>query len=70
MKTTPSCLQWIHERRVAVLGCDAVSDVRLRVPTTPNCLPMHVGTLVVMGIHLIDNADFDAVAETPARTRT
>ena len=22
-----SCLPWLHERRIAVLGCDAVSDV-------------------------------------------
>ncbi len=26
-------------------------------------LPVHVGTLVMMGIHLIDNADFDSLAE-------
>ena len=61
-----SCLPWLHERRVAVLGCDAVSDV---VPSGYDgiMLPIHVGTLVAMGIHLIDNADLDAVSSTSAR---
>ena len=61
-----SCLPWLHERRVAVLGCDAVSDV---VPSGYDGipLPIHVGTLVAMGIHLIDNADLDAVSSTCAK---
>src|SRR5229473_3265993 len=61
-----SCLPWLHERRIAVLGCDAVSDV---VPSGYDgvMLPIHVGTLVAMGIHLIDNADLDAVAATSAK---
>jgi kynurenine formamidase len=56
-----ACLPWLHERRIAVLGCDAVSDV---VPSGYDGvpLPVHVGTLVAMGIHLIDNADLDAVS--------
>ncbi|MGA7873596.1 MAG: cyclase family protein [Candidatus Binatus sp.] len=60
-----ACLPWLHERRVAVLGSDAVSDVFPSgydgVP-----LPIHVGTLVAMGIHLIDNADLDAVSSACA----
>jgi kynurenine formamidase len=61
-----ACLPWLHERRVAVLGCDAVSDV---VPSGYDgvALPVHVGTLVAMGIHLIDNADLDAVSSACAR---
>jgi kynurenine formamidase len=56
-----SCLPWLHERKIAVLGSDSVSDV---VPSGLDDvpLPIHVGTLVVMGIHLIDNADFDALS--------
>ena len=63
-----SCLPWLHDRRVAVLGCDAVSDV---VPSGYDGipLPVHVGTLVVMGIHLIDNADLDALSEACARNK-
>ncbi len=61
-----SCLTWLHERRIAVLGSDAVSDVGPSgIDGIP--LPIHIGTLVVMGIHLIDNADFDALASACAR---
>jgi kynurenine formamidase len=57
-----SCLEWLHERKIAVLGCDAVSDA---VPSPYGAelgLPIHIGTLVMMGVHLIDNADFEALA--------
>ncbi len=57
-----TCLPWLHERKIAVLGSDGVSNVMPSgyqdVP-----LPIHVGTLVAMGVHLIDNADFDALSE-------
>jgi kynurenine formamidase len=61
-----SCLPWLHDRKIAVLGSDGVSDV---VPSGyPGvALPVHVGTLVAMGIHLIDNADLDAVSVTCAK---
>jgi kynurenine formamidase len=62
-----SCLAWIHERGVAVIGCDAVSDIAPSPYGAELGLPIHIGTLVMMGIHLIDNADFDALAETCAR---
>jgi kynurenine formamidase len=60
-----ACLPWLHERRIAVLGSDAVSDV---VPSGYDGipLPIHVGTLVAMGIHLIDNMDLDAVSLSSA----
>jgi kynurenine formamidase len=61
-----SCLPWLHERKVAVLGCDGVSDV---FPSGYDdiLLPIHIGTLVVMGIHLIDNADLEALASACGR---
>ncbi|HKV53522.1 MAG TPA: cyclase family protein [Candidatus Binataceae bacterium] len=61
-----SCLPWLHERKIAVLGSDSASDV---VPSGYEGLsrPIHVGTLPVMGIHLIDNADLDAVAAAAER---
>ena len=61
-----ACLPWLHDRKIAVLGCDAVSDV---VPSGYKglALPVHVGTLVAMGIHLIDNADLDAVSVACAK---
>jgi kynurenine formamidase len=61
-----ACLPWLHDRKIAVLGCDGVSDV---VPSGYKgvALPVHVGTLVAMGVHLIDNADLDAVSVTCAK---
>jgi kynurenine formamidase len=59
-------LPWLHERKIAVLGSDGVSDV---VPSGYKdlALPIHVCTLVMMGVHLIDNADLDAIATACAR---
>lgn len=56
-----SCLRWLSQRQVAVLGCDGISDV------TPSQvegirLPIHTVTIVAMGIHLIDNCDLEALA--------
>lgn len=61
-----SCLEWLHGRKPAVLGSDGITDV---VPSgfAKFALPMHVCTLVMMGLHLIDNADLDAVSEACAR---
>ena len=63
-----SCLPWLHDRKIAVLGSDAVSDV---VPSGyPGlALQVHVGTLVAMGIHLIDNADLDVMGRIGALLR-
>lgn len=61
-----SCLRWLYERKVAVLGSDSASDV---VPSGYDGLsrPIHIGALPVMGIHLIDNADLDALAAAAER---
>jgi kynurenine formamidase len=57
-----SCLSWLHERKIAVLGCDAVSDIAPSPYGAEMGLPIHVGTLVIQGIHLIDNADLEPLA--------
>lgn len=62
-----SCLTWLHERRIAVLGCDAVSDLIPNGYSAELSMPIHVGTLVMMGIHLIDNADLEALSTACAR---
>ena len=61
-----SCLRWLHERKIALLGSDSTSDC---VPSGYDRLmrPIHTGTLVMMGVHLIDNADLDALAVTAER---
>jgi kynurenine formamidase len=60
-----SCLAWLSDRRIALLGSDGVSDV---VPGGFEGLrrPVHTGTLVFMGVHLLDNADFEPLAEACA----
>ena len=62
-----SCLQWLHQRKIAVLGSDAVSDVLPTEYDPPLRMPIHTGTLVMMGVHLIDNADLDPLADKCAR---
>jgi kynurenine formamidase len=61
-----SCLPWLHERRVAVLGSDGASDV---MPSGYKefVMPIHTCALVMFGVHLIDNADLEALAATCAR---
>ncbi len=51
----PECLAWIHQREVAVLGSDGISDPMpfLGIPQWP--FPVHQIGIVAMGLHLIDN---------------
>lgn len=60
-----SCLPWLHERGVAALGCDGVSDV------TPSRvdgvgMPIHTVAIVAMGLHLIDNLELRDLAKACA----
>ena len=55
------CLPWLHERGVAVLGCDGVSDaIPSGVEGWP--MPMHQIAIVAMGIHLIDNLELGRIS--------
>ena len=66
----PTCLAWIHEREVAVLGSDGISDHMpyLAVPDWP--FPIHQIGIVFVGLHLIDNlALADLIAACEARQR-
>jgi kynurenine formamidase len=60
-----SCLPWLHERGVATLGCDGVSDV---IPSLVEGVPMPIHTvgIVAMGLHLLDNLDLEGLAEACA----
>ncbi len=62
----PSCLPWLHQRRIALLGSDGVSDV---FPSGYDGIPypIHIGAIAMMGIHLLDNADLDELAAACAR---
>jgi kynurenine formamidase len=56
-----ACLPWLHAREVAALGSDGVSDV---LPSRVDGvgMPIHTVAIVVMGLHLMDNLDFDDLA--------
>ena len=58
-----SCMPWLHERSVAVLGGDTVSDA---VPSGyPNLRqPIHQIALPHMGLWLIDNCNLEEIAAT------
>jgi kynurenine formamidase len=64
-----SCLPWLHERRVAVLGGDGVSDCH---PSHIDGvrLPIHTVGIVAMGLHLLDNLDLDDLAAACASEET
>ncbi len=57
-----ACLPWLHERKIAVLGSDGVSDAMPFGYDEP-WLSIHTCAIVMMGVHLIDNMDLDAAAE-------
>lgn len=64
-----SCLTWLHERGVAVLGSDGANDALPRQAGTER-VPVHVGAIVYMGMPLLDNAALDALADAcRARSR-
>jgi len=63
-----SCLPWLHERQAAALGCDGVSDcLPSRVEKVR--LPIHLVGIVAMGLHLLDNADLEALGTACAQRR-
>jgi kynurenine formamidase len=59
----PECLPWLHERSIAVLGSDGISDGMpgLGVPGWP--FPIHQIGITAIGLHLIDNMDLGALGE-------
>jgi kynurenine formamidase len=61
----PNTIPFLHEREVAVLCSDAANDVM--VPGAPIRLAIHHVGLVAMGLWLLDNGDFDDLAEACAQ---
>ena len=56
-----SCLPWLHDREVALLGSDGVSEV-YPAHIDGVHLPIHTVGIVAMGLHLLDNLDLEALA--------
>ena len=60
-----STMPWVKARDVSFLGSDAAADV---VPSRVDGvrLPVHMLTIVAMGVDLFDNQDLEELAETAA----
>jgi kynurenine formamidase len=63
-----SCAKWMRERGVAILGSDAVQDVRPSRVEGVN-QPIHELALRALGTPLIDNCDLEALGENAAQRR-
>jgi kynurenine formamidase len=57
------CLPWIHDRSVAVLGSDGISDPMPFVGTPQWPFPVHQIGITAMGLHLIDNMSLAPLSE-------
>ena len=53
---------WLHERRIAALGSDGVSDAIPNADTEGWPMPIHQCGIVAMGLHLLDNLRLDTLA--------
>jgi len=56
-----SCVRWLKQRDVAVLGSDAASDV-LPSGVEEVAMPVHQLSLIAMGTWILDNCDLEAVS--------
>ena len=63
-----SCAKWLHDRGVAVLGGDADPEV---VPSQIDGIPapMHLLTLVAMGMPLFDECDLEELGKEAAQRK-
>ena len=60
----PECLEWIHERRPAVLGSDGISDRMPMMESEKWPFPVHQIGITAMGLHLVDSMRLDELAAT------
>jgi kynurenine formamidase len=58
---------WLKARDIALVGSDGTLDVAGQVPN--HTLPLHKYVLVALGMNIIDNADFGALAATAAKLK-
>jgi kynurenine formamidase len=63
-----SCARWLHDRQIAMLGSDGVSDL-LPSPVEGVVQPIHQITLVALGVRLFDNLDLEAVSKAAAERK-
>ena len=55
-------VRWLHDRRIAMLGSDGVSDAIPNTDTEGRPMPRHQCGSVAIGLHLLDNLRLDALA--------
>ena len=60
-----STMPWVKSRDISFIGSDAALDVVPSLVEDVN-LPVHLLTIVAMGIDIFDNQDLEALAETAA----
>lgn len=64
----PDCVPWLHAKKIAVLGSDAVHDPSPSPgPIEDWPIPVHMCGLVSMGLHLLDNLYFADLEKMCAR---
>ena len=61
-----SCVKWLKQRDVAILGSDAASDV-LPSGLSEFSHPVHLLTLNAMGVHILDNCELEELGRVAAR---
>ena len=64
----PSVIPWLRERDVAILGSDAMHDAMPLQDGAEIQSPfaVHDFALIMLGVHLFDNVNLEAVGETAA----
>ena len=60
-----STMPWVKSRDISFIGSDAALDVVPSLVEDVN-LPVHLLTIVAMGVDIFDNQDLEALAETAA----
>lgn len=61
----PSCARWFKQRDVAMIGSETHGEV-MPAPISGVPFPLHQLLLVAMGMPMLDNCDFDALADAAA----
>jgi len=65
-----SVIPWLKQRGVALLGSEAAQDVApLPKGSDIGALPLHDFALIMLGIHLFDNTNLDAVGQMAAERK-
>jgi kynurenine formamidase len=62
-----SCLPWLRERDIAVIGADTAQDARPNPYPALFPGPVHRVGIVAMGLWLVDNCDLEELADACAR---